>query len=167
MSLPEPLTPGCAEHLAALYRFVFLLTGGDPARADAAWGATLERAASRFCEIRCPHRAAGWLFAEARLQCRRRGAVAAGAPPAGDGKDENAAGPALRLAGAFRALPEPERAALALFYVHRATRQELAEVLGLRTEELGQLLINARALLRAQPALADSLRDPALSAAGN
>lgn len=140
MSLPEPPTPVCAEHLGALHRYASLLTGGDPAATSAAFDATLDRAAARSGDIRCPLRSARWLFAEVRVQCRRltgnrRGAAAAVAPEGS--------------AAAFLGLSEPERAALALFYVGPFRRLELADTLGVRPDELGPLLQRARTRLGA------------------
>ena len=121
MSLPEPPTPVCAEHLGALHRYACLLTGGDPAATSAAVDATLDRAAVRSGDIRCPLRTARWLFAELRLQCRQRSRRVPAAA---------VASPTDGAASAFAALPEPERAALALFYVGPFRRLELADTLG-------------------------------------
>ena len=137
MSVPELSTPVCAEHLDALHRYACLLTGGDPAATSAALDATLDRAAARSGDIRCPLRSARWLFAEVRVQCRRvtqRGRGAAAVVPGGN-------------AAAFFRLPEPERAALALFYVGPFRRLELADTLGVRPDELGPLLQRARTRL--------------------
>lgn len=139
MSVPELPTPVCAEHLGALHRYACLLTGGDPAATSAALDLTLERAAARSGDIRCPRRSARWLFAEVRVQCRRvaqRGRGAAALVPEGS-------------AAAFLGLPEPERAALALFYVGPFRRLELADTLGVRPDELGPLLQHARTRLAA------------------
>ncbi len=152
MSPPELPTPVCAEHLGALHRYACLLTGGDTAATTAVLDATLDRAAARSGDIRCPLRTARWLFAEVRGQCRRLARRARFAPEG--------------TAAAFAALPEPERAALALFYVGPFRRLELAETLGVRPDELGPLLQRARALLGV-PALpeepAEALPDGALA----
>lgn len=136
MRSPEPPTPVFAEHLGALHRYASLLMGGEPVGTAAALDATLDRAASCSGDIRCPRRAARWLFAEVRIQCRRRSPRRPAPGPDG-------------VAGAFAALPEPERAALALFYVGPFRRLELADTLGVRPEDLGPLLQRARLLLGA------------------
>lgn len=151
------------------------MTGSTEAAAQI-FDHTVERAASHFTDIRCPRRAARWLFAEARANCRRhledrrrsKRATAPAAAPAAGGtgepaetreaaqtEEERAAEfAAAQLAAAFAPLPEPERCALALFYLMLFPAAELAEVLGIRPRELPPLLSRGRALLRGQPAMA-------------
>jgi RNA polymerase sigma factor (sigma-70 family) len=156
-----------------LYRFAFLMTGSAEA-ATAVFDQTVERAASHFSDIRCPRRAARWLFAQARANCRRymKGRSRAKASARGAGKngaqapessdrssvlpdDERAAEiSAAQVAAAFAPLPEPERCALALFYLLLFPASELADVLGIRPSELPALLNRGRALLRGHPAMA-------------
>ncbi len=184
MNLPPPSSPASsssAHYFAPLYRFAFLMTGSAEA-ATQIFDHTVERAASHFTEIRCPRRAARWLFAEARTNCRRhlddrrrRRAVAtvdtaapADKPDAGASadpvdsprdaapSDDERAGEfaAAQLAAAFAPLPEPERCALALFYLMLFPTAELADVLGVRPRDLPALLNRGRALLRGHPAMA-------------
>lgn len=125
----------------------------------------LERAAARFVQIRCSRQAASWLFAEARLLCRRQAPGAARrsfVPETEVELTEETTAP-RQLAAAFGTLPEPERAALALFYLRVFSRPELIGVLGVRPEELGLLLLRARALLRSDPAVAALTADTASS----
>lgn len=56
-----------------------------------------------------------------------------------------------RLARVFRALPEGERAALAMLYSGLLPAREIAQVLKLSLEEMGGLLRKARAHLQATP----------------
>lgn len=161
-----PAAPSLSHYLAPLYRFAFLVTG-DGGAAARVFDLTIEQAASRFSEFRCPRRAARWLFAEARNHCRRQTVAkngskpAAPSPPAAldagedsDDGDENGTG---QIAAAFAPLPEPERCALALFYLFLFPSVELAEVLGVRQTELAAMLTRGRTLLRGHPAMAGLL----------
>ena len=178
MNSPQPSTPASsssAHYFVPLYRFAFLMTGNAEAAAEI-FDHTVERAASHFADIRCPRRAARWLFAQARANCRKHlarrgkshvsqgrngdgsngasGAVSHESRPAAAEEDRAAEFSAAQVAAAFAPLPEPERCALALFYLFLFPSAELADVLGIRPGDLPALLNRGRALLRGHPAMA-------------
>ncbi len=174
----SPASSSSAHYFVPLYRFAFLMTGSAEAAAEI-FDHTVESAASHFTEIRCPRRAARWLFAQARANCRkhlRRGrkpAAVPGAHPQSDHNGNNGAHAgdddspdsrqhnleraaeftATQLAAAFAPLPEPERCALALFYLSLFSTAGLADVLGISLRDLPALLNRGRALLRGHPAM--------------
>lgn len=182
MNSSSPSTPASsssAHYFVPLYRFAFLMTGSVEAAAEI-FDHTVEHAAGHFTEIRCPRRAARWLFAQARENCRkhmrnsRKPAAAQathgspsntngsnGAHAADEGSHESrqadleraAEFTATQLAAAFAPLPEPERCALALFYQSLFSTAGLADVLGISVGELAALLNRGRALLRGHPAM--------------
>jgi DNA-directed RNA polymerase specialized sigma24 family protein len=60
---------------------------------------------------------------------------------------------AFLVAQRFHLLPEPERAALALFHLELFSTEEIGQILQLRAEQLAETIGRARTLLR------ESLRD--------
>lgn len=131
-ALPE--TP-FAEYWPDAYRFAFLMTG-SAAAAETAIQAVVPGAAERLTQMRDQRQAKRWLFSKVLEICR----CIPAAPACSGGPAENAA----RL---FSGLPEAERSALSLFYLHRFQADELAEVLEVTPLALGRLLGSARLLL--------------------
>jgi DNA-directed RNA polymerase specialized sigma24 family protein len=160
----SPETLPHADLMPDIYRFAILMTGCT-AKSSQVLQASVERASRGLREIRDAKRARRWLFSQARADCGTvRGPVprmpgAHDAPAAeADLPDFPASGvsPAPEIAGAFAGLPEPERCALALFYLYLFSPLELAEVLEIKPRALPEVLIRGRAMLRQQDMLLDA-----------
>lgn len=96
------------------------------------------------------HRAA-WLASRIRQRCLETEALPGAAPVISPAED----GPAFEIpAGAdpvirgFQALPELERSALGLFYLELFTPEQIAQILGIKLEELAEVLRSARIQLQ-------------------
>lgn len=133
-ALPE--TP-YAEYWPDAYRFALLMTG-SVAGAQAAIQGLVPSAAERLTQMRDARQAKRWLFSQVRERCRAGSAAASAEENGGEGGE---------AASLFSHLPEEERAALILFYLHRFEASELAETLDLSPMALGLLLGRARQLL--------------------
>lgn len=131
-ALPE--TP-FAEYWPDAYRFAFLMTG-SAAAAETAIQSVVPGASKRLPQMRDPRQAKRWLFSNVLEVCRRLPAA-----PICPGS------PAQDAARFFSGLPEAERSALSLFYLHRFQPDELAEMLEVTPLALGRLLGSARLLL--------------------
>lgn len=151
----EPLP--YAELMPAIYRFAFLMTGSSAVAAQVLQSG-VERAGRTLRQIRDAGRARRWLFSQARLDCAaanlgagddrcRPADDAAPAPPA-EPVPAIYNDPAQQLALVFAVLPEPERCALALFYLYLFTPAELREIMEIKPQVLGALLSQGRALLQ-------------------
>jgi DNA-directed RNA polymerase specialized sigma24 family protein len=132
-----------AELLPDLYRFAFLMTGSAEIAAEVLQMA-VERSARTLRQVRDAGRAKRWLFSQARLDCAGASGHANGhCVFTGDAARPcpEAPVPAIfndqprQLALVFAVLPEPERCALALFYLYVLTPR-------------GALLSRGRALLQ-------------------
>lgn len=110
---------------------------GSAAAAQAVIQSLVPCAAERLPQMRDERQARRWLFSRLREACLR--------PPAGAPASTGA--PAEEVARLFGGLPEPERSALGLFYLHRFEPAELAEMLEVSPLVLGRLLGSARLLL--------------------
>lgn len=137
-ALPE--TP-YAQYWPDAYRFAFLMTG-SAAAAAAIIQSLVPCAAERLPQMRDERQAKRWLFSRLRESCLRTPAA-----PAPDADD------AARF---FSGLPEPERSALGLFYLHRFGPDELADLLEVTPLTLGRLLGSARLLLGRRCGLHDA-----------
>ncbi len=144
---------GLVSHLVLieLYRFALLLTG----RADLASRAldsVFSDCERRIAQIRDESHRVAWLVARLR-QSFTGGASGSyeSASPARDDEPEISSGDlptdALILAPRFHALPEPERSALALFYLELFAPEQIAQVLGIAFEELPPILDRGRRLI--------------------
>jgi DNA-directed RNA polymerase specialized sigma24 family protein len=149
-------TPPYAELLPDLYRFAFLMTGSAEVAAEVLQ-IGVERSAHTLRQVRDAGRAKRWLFSQARLDCSAASGHANGRCLFGADETQpcpEAPVPAVfndqprQLALVFAILPEPERCALALFYLYILTPRELGEVMDLKPSDLGTLLSHGRSLLQ-------------------
>jgi DNA-directed RNA polymerase specialized sigma24 family protein len=145
-----------AELLPDLYRFAFLMTGSAEVAAEVLQIAA-ERSARTLRQVRDAGRAKRWLFSQARLDCSAACAHDNGRCLFGGDETQpcpEAPVPAIfndqprQLALVFAVLPEPERCALALFYLYLLTPRELGEIMEIKPSDLGALLSRGRALLQ-------------------
>jgi DNA-directed RNA polymerase specialized sigma24 family protein len=164
--LQEPLP--YAELMPDIYRFAFLMTGSAEVAAEVL-RLGVERASRTLRQIRDAGRAKRWLFSQARVDCSAA-TLRASEPCLGDPAQPcpEAPVPAVfndqprQLALVFAVLPEPERCALALFYLYLLTPGELGEVMELKPRDLGLLLNRGRTLLQRNRILnGDLLANPA------
>jgi DNA-directed RNA polymerase specialized sigma24 family protein len=142
--------PESKENLPQLYRFCFLMLG-DTQKASEVFEATLRAATERASETETP-RDRFWLFREARGRCLE--ASERGLQPEDvDLPEEKLCSSvaeqvsridANQLAIWISAAPEPQRTALALFYLDEFTHREILKIAELKTAELGPLLASAR-----------------------
>jgi DNA-directed RNA polymerase specialized sigma24 family protein len=138
------------ENLPQLYRFCFLMTG-DAAKAKQAFQSTLRAAASRSAHgDPAPDRL--WFFRDARWQSliasesglqAEDGAVEEADVTADSPTQINELSPeqlAIWIAGA----PEPQRSALAAYFLDEFTLQEMLVLLELKAGELSALVASGR-----------------------
>jgi DNA-directed RNA polymerase specialized sigma24 family protein len=160
-----------AELMPEIYRFAFLMTGSADLAAEVL-RVGVERAARTLRQIKDAGRAKRWLFSQARLDCAAATTVRTDEPGTAFGTEAPARPEApvpatfndhpRQLALVFAVLPEPERCALALFYLYILTAEELGEVMDLKPRDLGTLLNRGRALLQRNRILSsDLLANPA------
>ena len=141
--------------LAEFYRFALLLTG-SLRTAEQIMAETLHEAEARLAELRSDTSRQAWLAQRIRERCLRENAMNEQAVPRllraelEEGKKREVLQiEAFIVAQRFSTLPEPERSALALFYVDLFEPQEIAKLLKMNIEDLGAALGHARALLAA------------------
>src|SRR5687768_13769810 len=140
--------------LAEFYRFALLLTG-NARSAEQVMAETLLEAETQLEQFRNETARQAWLATRIRERCLKNNASA---PPAAPRlvRDDSETGdqpPVLQveaflLAQRFHALPEPERSALALFYLEFFTIEEIARLLKMEVEALSETLGAARQLLQ-------------------
>lgn len=141
--------------LAEFYRFAVLLAG-NAKRAEHAMAGTLAEADGQCGQMRSEKGRHAWFVGSIRARCRSGAAETAAAPRLmrEDAECRELLDiEAFLLAQRFHALPEPERSALALFYLDSFSTAEIAQLLKMDLERLGETLGRAR------ERLADSLRD--------
>ena len=124
---------------------------GDAQKAREVFEATLRAATERAGESEAP-RDRFWLYREARGRCLE--ASEQGLQPEDVDVAQQALSPAAadqvlqidanQLAIWISAAPEPQRTALALFYLDEFTHREILKIAELKTAELAQLLSSAR-----------------------
>jgi DNA-directed RNA polymerase specialized sigma24 family protein len=138
--------------LNELYRFALLLTGGSDL-AGRALDAVLSDCERRIAQIRDESHRLAWLVSRLRQSCMETRAVSMESPQeaqvSGRCGDSGSADHGLPpntviLAQSFHSLPEPERSALALFYLELFDVEQIAQVLGLALEELSPVLDRGR-----------------------
>ncbi len=135
-----------------------LLLTGDHDTAQKIMAATLRDAAARLEEMRGDDRRCASFIARLRERCLREKAANPRAIPRLVRTDEESqevlAIEAYIVAQRFSTLPEPERSALALFYLDLLAVPQIAALLGFSLEELAAALGRARTHLHAalQPA---------------
>jgi RNA polymerase sigma factor (sigma-70 family) len=137
--------------LAQLYRFAWLLSGEAKA-AEAILGAALEGLEPQLEQIRSAASRNQWLVRRIRQTCLKH---TASTPPTGERAPrllrEESLEPleileieAYIVAQRFHALPEPDRSALALFYLDLLTPAETAKLLDFTLEQVCEILGRAR-----------------------
>jgi DNA-directed RNA polymerase specialized sigma24 family protein len=140
--------------LAEFYRFALLLTGHAKS-AEQVMADTLAAVESQLAQFRNDTSRQAWLATHIRERCLENNKSAPPAAPRlvrdDTETDERPAVlkiEAFLLAQRFHTLPEPERSALALFYLDLFTPEEIAELLKLDLDSLADTLAAARDLLR-------------------
>ena len=150
-ALQTALFPSAA--LAEFYRFALLLTGNAKS-AEQVMAETLAEAESQLAQFRNETSRQAWLATHIRDRCLKNNASG---PPSAPRllRDDTETGEkpavlkieAFLLAQRFHMLPEPERSALALFYLEFFTIEEIAHLLKMDVELLSDTLGAARELL--------------------
>jgi DNA-directed RNA polymerase specialized sigma24 family protein len=150
----KPL-PGFSETLPQLYRFCFLMTR-DADKAREAFQSTVREAAFRSSHGELPNDRL-WFFAESRRRClyaMKDDAQPEPAPLAEEVLSTDASARIAQLEPAqlatwISAVPEPQRSALALFYLNEFTYREILSLLDLKVNELATLIAGGRSLFQA------------------
>jgi DNA-directed RNA polymerase specialized sigma24 family protein len=147
--------PDRKQNLQQLYRFCFLMLG-DSRKAQEVFHATLREAAQRAAHGELPSEAF-WLFREARWRCLE--ATKSDLQPEALEIDEHDLAPGapsqierldpVQLAIWIAAAPEPQRSALALFYLDEFDYREILDLAELKLGELSRLLARGRRQLQA------------------
>lgn len=149
-ALPELSVSDTTQHLPQLYRFCFLMTG-DAAKAQAAFQETIREAASRSADGESSSDQI-WFFREARWRClavSEQGIQAEAVAMEQAGLSPDAPAQLARLEVEQLAIwiagaPEPQRSALALYYLDEFTYRELVGLLELKVTELSTLIAQGR-----------------------
>lgn len=138
------------QNLPQLYRFCFLMTG-DASKAQSAFQDTVREAALRSAKDEPPPDRF-WFFNDARWRCLALGEQDLQAEPGM--LEEAEISPAApkqiaqlepnQLAVWISAAPEPQRSALALFYLDEFTLNEMLEMLEMKTGEFAGLISSGR-----------------------
>jgi DNA-directed RNA polymerase specialized sigma24 family protein len=144
-----------SRNLPQLYRFCFLMTG-DAARALEAFQNTLREAAALAARRLLPEDRL-WCFHEARHQCLAIAANDVQAETATMPEEVISADAAARvaqleptqLAAWISSAPEPQRSALAFFYLNQFSHREMQNLLDLKMDELAGLISRGRAQFQA------------------
>ena len=138
------------KNLPQLYRFCFLMTG-DAGKAQNAFQETVREAALRAAKDEPPPDRF-WFFTDARWRCLELGEQDIQAEPGMmEEADISPTAPkqierlepnqlAVWIAGA----PEPQRSALALYYLDEFTLNEMLAMLELKAGEFSQLISSGR-----------------------
>ena len=138
------------KNLPQLYRFCFLMTG-DAAKAQTAFQNTVSEAARRT-EADEPPPDRLWFFRQARDRCLAVTEEGIQAEPgmmdeveiSPDAPAQIATLTPEQLAVWVSAAPEPQRSALALFYLDEFTLPELLSLLDMKAAELSELICSGR-----------------------
>jgi len=137
--------------LAEFYRFALLLTG-DIRTAEKIMARTLAVVESQLEEMRNDASRQVWLAQRIRERCLHENAMNENPVPRllrteAEGRPEILKIEAFIVAQRFSTLPEPERSALALFYVDIFQPAEIAQLLKVSIDELCEVLVRARTQL--------------------
>lgn len=150
---PLQTSPTPNPRLAEFYRFALLLTGSIKA-AEQVMASTLAEVEADLDQVRNEIGRRAWLVQRIRERCLKNNESAAPAAPRLVRTDSTPGEnprvlkiEAFLLAQRFHTLPEPERSALALFYLDFFTIAEIAELLKMSAETLSETLAAARQLL--------------------
>jgi DNA-directed RNA polymerase specialized sigma24 family protein len=113
----------------------------------------MQEVEGRLDELRHESHRHTWLATQIRQRCLRENAGNMQEIPRLLREDQEGEGgevleiEAFIVAQRFSTLPEPERSALALFYLDLFTAEEIAKLLKMELNELGELLARGRTLL--------------------
>jgi len=138
------------QNLLQLYRFCFLMVA-DAAKAQEIFHATLREAAQQAAAGEAP-RDRLWFFRDARWRCLEAGEQGLQAEDVDLEQDELAAlAPSqierlepAQLAIWISGAPDPQRTAMALFYLDEFSHRDLLSVTELKPAELSKLLCDGR-----------------------
>jgi len=138
--------------LAEFFRFALLLTGNAKS-AEQVMADTLTNVESQLSQFRNETSRQAWLATHIRERCLENNKAT---PPTAPRllRDDSDTGvevlkiEAYLLAQRFHLLPEPERSALALFYLDLFSAEEIAELLDMDMHTLSDTLGAGRDLLR-------------------
>ena len=147
--------PDRKQNLPQLYRFCFLMLG-DPSKAQEVFHATLREAGVRAARGEVPTEPL-WLFRDARWRCLE--ATKTELQPESFEMDEQDVAPEaasqierlnpMQLAVWISAAPDPQRSALALFYLDEFDYREILDLAELKLSELSRFLAKGRRQLQA------------------
>jgi DNA-directed RNA polymerase specialized sigma24 family protein len=147
--------PDRKQNLPQLYRFCFLMLG-DSRKAQEVFHTTLREAALRAAHAELP-KERFWLFRDARWRCLE--ATEADLQPESLKLDEHDLAPhaasqieqmePTQLAVWISAAPDPQRTALALFYLDEFDYEEILDLADLKLTELSRFLVQGRQQLQA------------------
>lgn len=138
------------QDLLQLYRFCFLMVA-DAAKAQEIFHATLREAAQLAADSEAP-RDRLWFFRNARWRCLEAGEQGLQAEDVDFGEGELGEWAPSQIeklepeqfAIWISAAPDPQRTALALFYLNEFSYSDLLSVTELKPQELSKLLGNGR-----------------------
>ena len=147
--------PDQKQNLPQLYRFCFLMLG-DLRKAQEVFHTTLREAALRAAQGELP-KEPFWLFRDARWRCLEASKTDLQPEPLELDEHDVAPEAALQieqleptqLAVWISNAPDPQRAALALFYLDEFDCREILELAELKLSELSRLLAQGRRQLQA------------------
>jgi DNA-directed RNA polymerase specialized sigma24 family protein len=138
------------QDLPQLYRFCFLMMG-DATKAQEIFQATMHEVALRSAQGELPSERF-WLFRDARGRCLEASEAGLQAEPV-EMEEHEIAPTAIsqiaqldptQLAIWISAAPDPQRTALALFYLDEFDHRELLALTELKTPELANLIADGR-----------------------
>ena len=129
------------ENITELYRFALLLTGNDEAAADVLAGAVGEMP-DELMQLRGEKNRTVWLLRKIRELASSP--VSTSQNPESEMENEVSDLPSSSLPARIAALAEPERSALALFYLDLLELEEIAKLFKISVEELSERLGSAR-----------------------
>jgi DNA-directed RNA polymerase specialized sigma24 family protein len=145
-----PVVSVAAQNLPQLYRFCFLMTG-EASKAQDIFQDTLREAAFLAAKGEPPANRY-WFFREARWRCLD--VVAHGVQPEQATNESTEVSPQApeqieqvepeQLAIWISAAPEPQRSALALYYLDEFNYREMMSMLGLKLNELSRAIASGR-----------------------
>lgn len=147
--------PNRRQNLPQLYRFCFLMLG-DSRKAQEVFHATLREAAQRAARGELPSERF-WLFRDARWRCLEATKSDLQPEPleidereiAVDASSQIGRLDPMQLAIWISAAPDPQRSALALFYLDEFDYREVLDLAELKLGELSRCLNNGRRQLQA------------------
>jgi DNA-directed RNA polymerase specialized sigma24 family protein len=147
--------PDRKQNLPQLYRFCYLMLG-DSRKAQEVFHATLRDAGVRAARGEVPTEPF-WLFRDARWRCLE--ATKTELQPESFEMDERDVAPEaasqierldpMQLAVWISAAPDPQRSALALFYLDEFDYQDILDLAELKLNELSRFLAKGRRQLQA------------------